>query len=153
MLFAPDAAVAALSTFLRETEDGGAIDSRVNQATLLMTSGIRKLALYDADLGGFVCDPAIFAAAASHLAASALRPNVVEELGSVRNLNALRLLAAKMETDLVKVDSPELDQFFAAASGETERAWILLVSAHLARLKTVATLRPFLYPNYRGAAR
>ncbi len=149
-LFSRSGARSALSTFVRQNDEGGSTDSRATQSARLLQAGFAPI-LWDDELGGFVSDPAIFAAAVSHIATASMAPAKLEELKAVKTIQAMRALAKDVDASIVTPEDGALSAFLrgVAALGTDGRVWLLLVAAHLGSLKATAQLRPLIYPNLK----
>lgn len=149
-LFSRSGARNALSTFVRSSEEGGSTDSCALQSARLLLAGFTPI-LWDDVLAGFVSDPAIFAAAVSHIASASMAPSKLEELAGVKTIKALRVLAKDVDASIVTTNDGALSAFLrgVAALGADGRVWLLLVAASLAGLRADAQLRPLIYPNLK----
>lgn len=148
-LFSRSGARNALSTFVRQSSEGGD-DSRSSQSALLIAAGVSTV-VWDDILGGFMNDPAIFAAAVSHIACASMAPMKLEELAGVKTIKALRQLAREVDASIVTTKEEDLSAFLrgVVALGADGRVWLLLVAAHLANLKADENVRPLIYPNLK----
>lgn len=168
-LFRDTSAFSALSTLVRQTDDGDATDSRPAQAAALVAAGPARQAVHDADLDGFVSDPADFAAAVSGIAGASLPHATIESLLAVTSIRALRKLAKDFDAAAIETGDPALRAFLDEAArvgqsgrsdleligqavdqianrGPNGRAWTMLVAGHLSLLRADQKVRPLIYP-------
>lgn len=171
-LFRNTSVFSALSTLVRQTEEGDATDSRATMAARLIEAGAARQAAYDEILGGFVSDPAIVAAAVSGIAGASLPPATIESLLAAPSIRALRKLTRDFDPATIETDDANLRAFLddAARVGRTSdpkledieqvmaqlhgigpdgRAWLMLVAGHLTLLRADRKVRPLIYPRGR----
>lgn len=144
-LFSYTSVKSALSTFVREGDD-----SRASQSDFLIATGVSTI-VWDEILGGFINDPAIFAAAVSHIACASMAPAKLEELAGVKSIKSLRRFAREVDASIVTTRDESLRTFLTeiAKLGRDGRVWILLVAANLASLRTDQDLQLLIYPNLK----
>ncbi|MBI4437416.1 hypothetical protein HY631_00490 [Candidatus Uhrbacteria bacterium] len=147
MFFTRMGATDALSTFIRASEDG-VTDSRPHQARQLVAAGAAT-AQWDEILEGFVSDPAIFAAAVSHLATAHLDQGTLDRLAQVRSRKQLTAVMwdCLVSAGDIQTENQVLRRFLqeVLALGKDGQAWFLLVAAHLSTLRADVKLRPLVY--------
>ncbi len=151
-LFRDTSVFDALATLVRQSDDGGATDSRADTAAKLIEAGAERQAVYDDVLEGFVSDPAIFAAAVSGIAGASLPPATLEPLLEVRSIKALRKLARDFDAATIQTDDSLLRSLLdeAAVLNVDGKAWALLVAGHLSLLRADRNLRPLIHPSNRN---
>jgi len=148
-LFRNTTVFTALSTLVRQTEEGDATDSRKAQSARLIEAGAASQAVYDDILEGFVSDPVIFAAAVSGIAGASLPPATIESLLEAGSMKALRKLAKDFDPATIETGDPSLRAFLdeAARLDPDGRAWAMLAAGHLSLLRADRKIRPLIYPN------
>ena len=156
-LFRKTSVSSAYFTFVRQTEEGEATDSRPSQARQLIALGAASQAVHDEILEGFVMDPAVFAAAVSHIATASLSLDELDillkarELAVIRRLAFVVIMAHRGITTQCAIDTEDaaLRAFIdeALALGPDGQAWTVLVAGHLSLLRTDREIRPLLYPH------
>ncbi|MFA4846262.1 MAG: hypothetical protein WC654_06945 [Patescibacteria group bacterium] len=135
-----------MSTFVRTSEEGGLTDSRGMQSRKLIDAGA-STAQWDDILEGFVSDPAIFAAAVSHVAVANVAKAQLEELAKVKSIKGLRGLSKQITVGVVSTSDTSLLDFLTEVVAITKdgRAWLFLVAANLSALRGDTKLRPLTY--------